>query len=322
VVGEIPQHAASPVRFSVVIPAYNREGIVGRAMQSALDQSFMPFEILVVDDGSSDSTAEVIASYGTSVTLISRENGGAPAARNSGVFAAKGEWIAFLDSDDYWTKDHLKNMAAAIEATDGRAEFYFADIQMAENEGGQPQWQRAEFSISGEFEILEDGTPWVLRKRVPLLLQASVFHRERLVAAGGLWEVLPMRDDTHVFLRHGMGNPICAVAGIGTIQTSDDRSGGRLTTTHSNSTQRYWRCSILMWADLLKRVPSGDLASRRLIEQRLCISHVRFGVRAAKRGQLVSLLIHGFRAILASPRTVLKVVGQKVGLGSTGTLTG
>ncbi len=308
-------------RFSVVIPAYNREAIVGRAIQSALDQSFAPHEILVVDDGSSDRTAEVVASFGERVTLIKRANGGAPAARNSGIQAAKGEWIAFLDSDDYWTSDHLKRMAMAIEATDGCAEFYFADIQMAENEGGRPQWERAEFSITSDFELLEDGTPWVLRKRVPLLLQASVFRRDRLLAAGGMWEVLPMRDDTHVFLRHGIAKPICAVAGIGTIQTSDDRSGGRLTTTISNTTERYWRCSILMWADLLKCVPAGDLASKRMLKQRLSTSHIRFAIRTAKAGRIWRVPSHLIKAFLASPGTLLRTAGKKLGIGSNDILT-
>lgn len=308
-------------RFSVVIPAYNREAIVGRAIQSALDQSFAPFEILVVDDGSSDRTAEIIESYGERVTLIKRENGGAPAARNSGIFTAKGEWIAFLDSDDYWTEDHLKRMAVAIQGTAGRAEYYFADIHMADNEGGLPQWERAEFSIDSDFELREDGTPWVLRKRAPLLLQASVFHRERLVAAGGMWEVLPMRDDTHVFLRHGIAKPICAVAGIGTIQTSDDQSGGRLTTTICNTTERYWRCSILMWRDLLNHVPGEDRESCRLIEQRLSTSRIRFAVKAAKAGRVWCVPYQLLMAFLGSPSTVLSSVAKKLGIGNNETLT-
>ncbi len=316
--GDGPRQAP---RFSVVIPAYNREAIVGRAIQSALDQSFAPFEILVVDDGSSDRTAEVVESYGDRVTLIRRENGGAPAARNSGIFAATGEWIAFLDSDDYWTADHLKRMAVAIEGTEGHAEYYFADIHMAENEGGLPQWGRAEFSIDRDFELREDGTPWVLRKRVPLLLQASVFHRERLVAAGGMWEVLPMRDDTHVFLRHGIAKPICAVAGIGTIQTSDDQSGGRLTTTICNTTERYWRCSILMWRDLLNHVPAEDLESRRLLKQRLSTSRIRFAAKAAKAGRVWCVPHHLILAFLGSPGSVLGSVARKMGIGSHETLT-
>ena len=77
-----------------------------------------------------------------------------------------------------------------------------------------------------------------------------------------------------------------------------------------------------MWGDLLKYVPAGDVASKRLLQQRLCISHIRFGVKGAKAGQLLSLPIHLLKAFFASPRTVLSAVGKKVGLGSSENLTG
>ncbi len=314
--------ASEPARFSVVIPAYNRADTVGRAIQSALDQTHAPLEVLVVDDGSKDSTPEIIASFGEPVRLIRQENGGAPVARNTGIRAAKGDWIAFLDSDDYWTPEHLMRMGAAIESTQGKAEFYFANIDMAENEGGLPQWQRAEFAIDGEHELLADGTPWVLRRRIPMMLQAAVFHRERLVAAGCMWDVLPMRDDTHVFLRHGIAKPVCAVQGIGTIQTSDDQSGGRLTTTISNRTQRYWKCSVLMWTDLLGRIPSSDAPSKRLVRQRLATSHLRLGMLAAKEGGALRFPGQLMRAFFAHPKTVLQTFGKKLGMGSKEDLTG
>lgn len=310
-----------PVRFSVVIPAYNREGTVARAIQSALDQTFPPFEVLVVDDGSKDGTAQVIASFGPPVQLVSRPNGGAPAARNSGIQRAKGDWIAFLDSDDYWLPQHLERMAAAIQATQGQADFYFANIDMAENEGGRPQWERAEFSIAGTHSLLADGTPWVLRPRIPMMLQASVFHRERLLASGAMWEALPMRDDTHVFLKHGIQRPVCAVAEIGTIQTSDDQSGGRLTTTISNKTLRYWRCSVLMWKDLLGRIPRSDRASRRLVRQRLATSHLRLGMGLAKEGDRLAFLKHLGVAFWVHPATVLQTMAKKMHLGSKQDLT-
>ena len=308
--------------FSVVIPAYNREDTVGRSIQSALDQSHPPDEILVVDDGSKDRTAEIIAAFGGKVRLISQENGGAPVARNTGIRAARADWIAFLDSDDYWTPDHLKRVAQAIEGTDGAAEFYFANIDMAENEGGEPQWKRAQFSIEGEYEMLDDGTPWVLRRRIPMMLQSAVFHRERLVEAGLLWDELPMRDDTHVFLRHGIGLPVCAVNSIGTIQTSDDQSGGRLTTTISNRTPRYWRCSVLMWRDLLARIPAGDTQSRSLVRQRLATSHLRLGMLTKGGAGIFRLPLHLAKGFCAHPKTFVQTFGKKIGMGPSEDFTG
>ncbi len=93
---------------SVVIPAYNSAAHIRRAIDSVLTQTLGADEIIVVDDGSTDATAEVVASYGKRVKCISQENKGPGAARNTGIHAAKGSWIAFLDADDEWTGEKLK----------------------------------------------------------------------------------------------------------------------------------------------------------------------------------------------------------------------
>ena len=93
---------------SVVIPAYNVEKYIGRAIDSVLAQTRRPDEIIIVDDGSTDSTAEVIKSYGSKVRFIRQENGGASVARNTGIEAATGQWIAFLDADDEWLPEKLQ----------------------------------------------------------------------------------------------------------------------------------------------------------------------------------------------------------------------
>lgn len=103
------------VAFSVVIPAYNGERYIDVAIQSALDQSHPPQEIIVVDDGSADRTRQVAESFGPRVTVITQENGGVAAARNAGVKAARGEWIALLDQDDYFLPQKLAQQAALIE---------------------------------------------------------------------------------------------------------------------------------------------------------------------------------------------------------------
>ncbi len=92
---------------SVIIPAYNAAAYVGRAIESALAQTHPPLEILVVDDGSKDHTAEVVAAYEPHARLIRKPNGGPASARNLGAKLAQGRWLALLDADDWWQADKL-----------------------------------------------------------------------------------------------------------------------------------------------------------------------------------------------------------------------
>ena len=93
---------------SVVIPTYNRCKYVTKAIDSVLAQTFTDYEIIVVDDGSTDNTRVVLQSYLSKIRYIFQENKGVSAARNAGIVAAKGEWIAFLDSDDEWLSAKLE----------------------------------------------------------------------------------------------------------------------------------------------------------------------------------------------------------------------
>lgn len=102
------------MKISVVIPAYNSEKRIGRAIESVLKQTRQADEIIVVDDGSTDKTAQVVRSYGDKVCLIQQENAGVSAARNAGINAAVGGWIAFLDSDDEWFETYLQKQAALL----------------------------------------------------------------------------------------------------------------------------------------------------------------------------------------------------------------
>ncbi len=103
------------ITVSIVIPAYNAEQYLGETIESVLAQTFDDFELLIIDDGSTDNTAEIVSNYSLKdnrVKLISQENQGVSIARNTGIKIAKGEYIAFLDSDDKWLPNKL---AAHIE---------------------------------------------------------------------------------------------------------------------------------------------------------------------------------------------------------------
>jgi len=109
--------------FSVVLPTYNRRDVVQRALQSVLKQSFSDFEVLIIDDGSTDDTKDVLAGYVEKDARVKyhwQENSGKPAgSRNTGLKLAKGDWIAFLDSDDIWYPEKLQKMADLIQSYSG-----------------------------------------------------------------------------------------------------------------------------------------------------------------------------------------------------------
>lgn len=104
---------------SVVIPTYNYGRFIAAAIDSALRQTYAPLEVIVVDDGSTDETPEALGPYCGRVSYILQKNAGPSAARNRGIRAARGEWIAFLDADDIWFEDKLRlQMKCAAENPD------------------------------------------------------------------------------------------------------------------------------------------------------------------------------------------------------------
>ena len=121
-------------RFAVIIPAFNASATLRQAVDSVLAQTYAPHEIIVIDDGSTDATAQVARSYGTRVTLISQGNSGVSAARNAGARAASAEWLCFLDADDWYYPERLAAYAGMIrEAPD--LDFLTGDFDYVDAQG-------------------------------------------------------------------------------------------------------------------------------------------------------------------------------------------
>jgi glycosyltransferase involved in cell wall biosynthesis len=106
------------MRFSVIIPLYNKAPYVAKAIQSVLAQGFTDFELVIVDDGSKDDSAEIaekIIENQSNCYLIRQENAGVSMARNNGVAASRGDYLCFLDADDWWEPAFLEEMSKLIE---------------------------------------------------------------------------------------------------------------------------------------------------------------------------------------------------------------
>ncbi len=176
---------------SILIPAYNAEGTVADTIRSALAQTWPRKEIIVVDDGSKDGTAEIVRRFGSRVTLVSTENQGGAAARNQAYRLCHGDYIQWLDADDLLAPDKLERQLATLREGDSRrillsspwAYFYF-------------RTRNARYIHNS---LCEDHSPveWLLRKMGENLhMQTATWLTSRELAdAAGPWDTRLLSDD-------------------------------------------------------------------------------------------------------------------------------
>jgi glycosyltransferase involved in cell wall biosynthesis len=187
--------AARPTHLplvSVVVPTYNRAGIVGQAIDSVLAQTYPRLELIVVDDGSRDDTPRLLATYGQRIRQLRQENRGVSAARNLGIQASAGELIALLDSDDYWLPGKLSAQVAFFEQ--------HPESMLCQTE---ESWIRNGRRVNPKERHRKYGG-MIFEKTLPLCLvsPSAVMLRRTLLDEVGLFdETLPACEDYDLWLR-------------------------------------------------------------------------------------------------------------------------
>jgi len=184
-------HNLQPDWVSVVIPSYNRAATLPRAIDSVLQQQRPVDEIIVVDDGSSDGTAEMLAGSYPMVTLIQQPNRGVSAARNQGIRHTRGEWIALLDSDDAWLPNRLTLQLEYVQQQGLR----FCH--------GEEIWIRNGKRVNAMHKHRKEGG-WIFPQCLPLCVispSASLIHRDVFSDYGLFDEDLPACEDYDLWLR-------------------------------------------------------------------------------------------------------------------------
>ncbi len=164
-------------QVSVIIPAYNGEAYIQQSIESVLHQSYQNWELVVVDDGSTDRTQKIVTEYGDLVRYVYQENQNVAAARNRGIREARGEWLAFLDQDDFFVPEKLAVQVAAL-AKQPSVGIVHSGWQIVDREGNVVS--RVE-PWHGIPEL--DSVSWVLWK--PVFLGAMLFRRDWLELVGG-----------------------------------------------------------------------------------------------------------------------------------------
>ena len=180
--------------LSVIIPTYNRSKLVTRAINSALQQTYSHCEVIVVDDGSTDDTSEKLVSYKDRIKYIYQENSGQAGARNTGIRAATGKWVAFLDSDDTWLPEKVSKQIEIL--TSSNAKVCYTNII----------WNSGEENIPSEnhkFEgkVFEEPFELLFFRSGHKVLSTLVVDRNLLLKVGCFDERIKYHEDVRLCLR-------------------------------------------------------------------------------------------------------------------------
>ena len=187
----------SSPEISVIIPTFNRAEHVIRAIESVLSQSYKDYEIIVVDDGSTDKTKDALEHYMDRIKYIYQDNSGVSSARNKGIMAARGEWVAFLDSDDEWLPEKLEIQIDCIKET--KEQICFTNIFVpcdGHHLNSRPVTEPKENKV-----IFTDPVNLILDGTRPLYTQTMLIKKELLFKVGCFDELLKVGEDTLIFFR-------------------------------------------------------------------------------------------------------------------------
>lgn len=186
---------------SVIIPAHNAAPFIGDTVSSALKQSWPDIEVIVVNDGSTDGTAAVLASFGDRIRVIDQRQSGVAVARNRGAAVARGSWLAFLDADDLWLPHKLE---AQLGSAGADTHLIYSDRINIGDRAGLPE-------IQGDLQYLYDGSVFAdLLLGNVITTSSVVMRRSTFEAFGGFSEDpgLPPAEDWDLWLRVAAQHPI------------------------------------------------------------------------------------------------------------------
>jgi glycosyltransferase involved in cell wall biosynthesis len=292
-------------RFSVVIPAFNAAATLARAIESVRAQSWPAHEIIVVDDGSTDATADVARRFGDEVRLIRQPNSGVSVARNAGAAAAMGDWLAFLDADDWYAPDRIRLHAAWI-AEDARLDCLTGDYEYRDADGALLGTSMAQHE-SGRMMLAKAAGAERIVMETPAELAAFVADhfgdthtlsvpRARFVELGGYPTGFRVCEDVHFLTRLVAGSRrigvICRSLGVYVIH------GGSATRRNPVAAQRE---NVRTLSDLARLAVHFPAPVREGVSSRMLSARYNLGCALSRNGQRIAAVRAVLPTLLARP---------------------
>ncbi|MBI3431366.1 MAG: glycosyltransferase family 2 protein [Hydrogenophilales bacterium] len=292
-------------RFSVVIPAFNAESTLARAIESVRAQSWPAHEIIVVDDGSTDDTADVARHFGDAVRLIGQRNSGVSVARNAGAAAATGDWLAFLDADDWYAPDRLRLHAAWI-AEDATLDCLTGDYEYRDADGALLGTSMAQHESGRMMQAKAAGAAQVVMETPAELAAFVADHfgdthtlsvpRARFVELGGYPTGFKVCEDVHfltrLVARSRRIGVICRSLGVYVIH------GGSATRRNPVAAQRE---NVRTLSDLVRLAGHFPTPVRQGVASRMVSARYNLGCALSKNGQRVAAIRAVLPSLLARP---------------------
>jgi glycosyltransferase involved in cell wall biosynthesis len=272
-------------RVSVIIPAHNAARFVTETVESVLNQKHRDLEVIVVDDGSTDETAEVLRAFGDRIVLRSQPNGGVARARNEGARVATGEWLAFLDADDLWLPDKLERQ---LGLADPSTSWIYSDRFNFGNCVDIPE-------VQSEITAMHEGDVFTALLTEGNFISSStvIVRKEIFDRVGGYCENLRGTEDWDLWIRVSERDPIrfCPRQ----LLRYRIHSGGI-----SHNYDHMWRerRMVIVRALALPRAKAFTWSMRRRIWSQTWITN---GVEAVRSGRVVAAVREFGRAVLAWP---------------------
>jgi glycosyltransferase involved in cell wall biosynthesis len=285
---------------SVIIPSYNCESYIKETIESVLSQDYKNIELIVIDDGSTDATTHIVKSFGNMVKIICTTNGGVCRARNIGLKHASGQYICFLDHDDYWLPDKITQQIKTFEEYPDTGIVYSRFLRWTPDSQGHFENPIYTNNILLSTEIDSEYSGWIYHLLLLdcwVLTSTAMIKSEVLASCGAFDETLPYSEDWDLWLRISRKYQFIKLTSVTTLYRQHPQQGNRQvrpidyrTTLLKNAKIKWGLCS-----------PDGICLNSKQFQHQLAEYHMDYAIHQLKSGQKNKSIESLMEAWLSNP---------------------